>query len=367
MYVADLGNNRVLRFAYPPATDRPDAEAVLGHEDFTSNGTNTDRDGMTFPSGVFVDKNGTLWVADRFNNRVLRFDNAAMKANGADADGVLGQAGDFTTKSTGTSAAQMDRPTGVFGDDSGNLYVKERGNDRIRVFVNIINNNTVTDATFVIGQTMFGVNGKGTSATTLDLGAPANDLVVDSQNGILWVNDDNNNRVLGFQGMFSAPLGFDSQNDLMFGDPCSCLDPRNCEVGGITYFHDTLTITDGAGLIITAEAGATNFFIDLPCFGGGPTLIGAGTTIDETAVGSGVYKIEFWRPSGALPTLSVFAGGVSTTVPSATFEPVCSQTFCEAQIPTLGQWGLILLSLLLLIVGVAGVRGSPIYTNPGAT
>ncbi len=34
---------------------------------------------------------GRLWVADFFNYRLLRFDNAAGKINGGNADGVLGQ------------------------------------------------------------------------------------------------------------------------------------------------------------------------------------------------------------------------------------------------------------------------------------
>ena len=46
---------------------------------------------MDTPMDVAVDSGGRLWVADANNNRLLRFENAALKTNGADADGVLGQ------------------------------------------------------------------------------------------------------------------------------------------------------------------------------------------------------------------------------------------------------------------------------------
>ena len=155
-------------------------------------------------------------------------------------------------------------------------------------------------------------------------------------------------------------LTIKSANELMFGDPCSCTDPRNCDINGVTYFHDTLTVTPtgagASGLTIQAVAGATNFFTAVPCFGGGasPTLIAAGTTIPETAVGSGVYKIEFWRPSGVIPTLSVMESGVITAVPANTFQPVCTTEACNpsAPIPTMSQWGLMIFGLMLLNLSI---------------
>ena len=92
VWVADVCNNRVLRFASLAALSNGSAaEGVLGQPDFTSSNAATTQSGMSHPYGVAVDNAGRLWVADLSNNRVLRFDNAAGKANGANADGVLGQ------------------------------------------------------------------------------------------------------------------------------------------------------------------------------------------------------------------------------------------------------------------------------------
>lgn len=155
-------------------------------------------------------------------------------------------------------------------------------------------------------------------------------------------------------------LVIQSGNELMFGDPCSCDDPRNCNVGGVDYFHDTLTVTATTGLTITAAAGATEFYTSVDCFGGSTDIIAAGTVIPESPAGSGEYKIEFWRPSGAVPTLSVVEGGVTTAVPAATFDPVCTTAACNVPpaepIPTMSEWGLMIFGLLVLNLGVFFVQ-----------
>jgi hypothetical protein len=50
------------------------ADGVLGQSDFTSSAQATTASGMSGLFGVAVDGAGRLWVADIFNNRVLRFD-----------------------------------------------------------------------------------------------------------------------------------------------------------------------------------------------------------------------------------------------------------------------------------------------------
>lgn len=159
-------------------------------------------------------------------------------------------------------------------------------------------------------------------------------------------------------------LGIASQNEITFGDPCSCTDTLNCDVSGLLYFHDTLTIPAmgmiGTGQTITITA-STNFYVDVPCGAGTLAEPTANVTIiPETIAGvSGVYKIEFWRPSGILPTLSVsIGGGTPVMAPANTFMPLCFQEACNNNIPTLGQWGVILLALLLMIIGLLAVKRS---------
>jgi len=85
---------------------------------------------MYSPQGQFVDSLGNLWVADAGNNRVLRFDNVKSKTSGAPADGVLGQAF-FNQSQSGISAEQMANPEAVFVDSSGNVWVSDLKNNRL--------------------------------------------------------------------------------------------------------------------------------------------------------------------------------------------------------------------------------------------
>ena len=83
-------------------------------------------------SGVEVDAQGNLWVADSGNNRVLRF-RATTSGVAEQADLVLGQE-DFNENSTGKGMAEMHSPAALrFGND-GELFVADAQNKRVLVF-----------------------------------------------------------------------------------------------------------------------------------------------------------------------------------------------------------------------------------------
>lgn len=150
--------------------------------------------------------------------------------------------------------------------------------------------------------------------------------------------------------------GIHSNNKLIHGDPCICTDPRNCTIGGITYFHDTLTvIISSGGVSVKADVGAINFYTAVPCFGGVETIIPKDKVIPETAV-AGIHKLEFWRRSGTLTNLSLKVAGGSFDVPAETFS-VCTVEACipvppTPPIPTMSEWGLLIFGLLVLNLGV---------------
>jgi VCBS repeat-containing protein len=199
LWVADTMHNRVLRFDNAATkANGANADAVLGQADFTTDIQNTTQNSMSRPSGVTID-NGTLWVADASNNRVLRFDNAATKANGANADGVLGQM-NFTTNYHTSSAAYMYNPTGVTLDAAGRLYVLDSNNNRVTIFQNAASKSNGADADFVLGQADFYKdypNLGGVAANTMNIGYDSS-IIFDNSKGSLWVADGNNHRVLRF-------------------------------------------------------------------------------------------------------------------------------------------------------------------------
>jgi sugar lactone lactonase YvrE len=94
LYVADTGNNRILRFQHP-ITNQQAADFVLGQPDLITNaGCNVggvSANSLCGPSDVMLDFRGDLFVADTGNNRVLRFDqpsNGTQPPTGTRSVGV---------------------------------------------------------------------------------------------------------------------------------------------------------------------------------------------------------------------------------------------------------------------------------------
>ncbi len=200
LYVLDQANSRVLRFnAAANKANGAAADAVFGRPDFTSKGFGTTQSTFFTPQAVAVDPSGNLFVADGSNHRVLRFNSAATKASGANADGVLGQA-DYVTNTKGTAANKLDNPYSIAADKNGNLYVGQRGNSRISIFLNAAAKANGASADIVLGKPAFTDSTTPASATQSNIYYPYA-LAVD-QNNNLYVSDGPYNRVLVF---YNAP------------------------------------------------------------------------------------------------------------------------------------------------------------------
>jgi sugar lactone lactonase YvrE len=205
-YLSDAGNTRVMRWnAAAGKANGANADGVLGQPDLVTNGFNTTASKFFAVAGVATDAAGRVWVADGSNNRVLRFDNAAALANGAAASGVLGQA-DFVTGTSGTTATKMKNPTSVTVDASGNLYVGERGNSRVLIFLNAATKANGTAADKVLGQPDFvsGTN-NGVTGTQANIYLPY--ALTTDLKGNLYVADGGFNRVLVFYAAASKANG----------------------------------------------------------------------------------------------------------------------------------------------------------------
>ncbi len=216
LWVTDFFNNRILRFDDAAnKANGANADGVLGQPDFTTGGSALTQSGFNGPNGVYVDQNGTLWE-DEFNNRrVLRFDDAANKANGADADGVLGQP-DFTTNSSATTQNGMGAGRFVFGDNHGAIYVGDETNDRVLIFINAGALANGADASYVLGQPDFvsGAAADPPSAATLN---NPRGLAVDHANHQVWVTDASNHRVLRYT--YTPPVSTGQAANLVLGQP----------------------------------------------------------------------------------------------------------------------------------------------------
>ncbi len=199
LFVTDHQNHRVLR--YDNAATKPsfaEADGVLGQADFTSSATGTTANRFNTTSylyGIALDANGSLYVSDGKNQRVLRFDNAASKANGADADGVLGVANFTTVGAGGVTASTFSQAIyGLTADAAGNLYVSDAGNRRILRFDNAAAKANGAAADGVLGAPDLMTAGSSSAASASNMMSVYGiDVLAD---GALYAADFNYNRVL---------------------------------------------------------------------------------------------------------------------------------------------------------------------------
>ncbi len=129
MFVADRGNQRVVGY-YPAPLSGASATTVLGqNDDFTANAASGGTLGFQGPSGV-GGGNALLLVADTNNNRVLMYMPTAYGQ--VDPAQVVGQA-NFGTTSPGCGPAGLSAPSGVV--TSGKmLLVTDTGNHRVLIW-----------------------------------------------------------------------------------------------------------------------------------------------------------------------------------------------------------------------------------------
>ena len=130
LYVADELNNRVLFFPSGSTT----ATRVYGQNgNFTSSlanlGGNPSANSLNQPFTVALDSTGNLYVGDTFNHRVLFYLFGSTTATR-----VYGQLGSFTSNSPnpgGVSADTLVYPEAVVLNNDGSLYVADYGNNRV--------------------------------------------------------------------------------------------------------------------------------------------------------------------------------------------------------------------------------------------
>ncbi|MBV6434623.1 MAG: Virginiamycin B lyase [Bryobacteraceae bacterium] len=161
VYVADAGNNRILRYQRPFAqTDEykiPDK--VIGQANFTSNLPNAGATvaantvalnlggGRLFRSALVIDGNGNLWFSDAGNNRVLRYPLAALQKEGNQpaADVVIGQLSPVSNTTIPNNPNDprykqiLSSPSGLAFDNAGRLYVCDAFG-RVLVYTRPVNN-----------------------------------------------------------------------------------------------------------------------------------------------------------------------------------------------------------------------------------
>lgn len=221
---------------------------------------------LNHPAGTSVDPAGNIYIADRDNNRIRRVtpDGTVTTIAGNGAPGLSGDGGP-------AASAQLSGPTSVTVDASGNLYIADTGNARIRKIT---------------------PDGNISSATNAGLVSPV--YAIADASGKLYIADAGAGKILTaasdgvpkavLSGLVSPRgLALDGQGDLYFTDSGAArvayLSPSGTvtNIGAAGAWNIPRGVSlDSSGDVYVADTGLQQI-IEIPPAGASTVIAGTGT------------------------------------------------------------------------------------------
>jgi uncharacterized protein (TIGR03437 family) len=264
LYVADSGNNRILRFRKPFATppDQLVPDLCIGQPSFNSNvpnfplGQATEKGivlnnggGNAFTGAMAFDGQRNLWFSDAGNNRVLRYAASDVAKSGGFALAAnleIGQL-DFISKQPNLPATgvqilnQLTTPAAVAFDTAGRLYIADSDAgplNRVLVFLPPFTNGM--SATRVMGAQPLPVTGAPARSDpqiySIQMAGPSAIFFLPGTQGIGVVDSG-----------FSRILIFDPYDQ--WPDPATAVSPSAKAVFGHTSGIAGISHTDTKSLV----------------------------------------------------------------------------------------------------------------------
>jgi hypothetical protein len=193
VFIADYFNNRIRKVT---AAGIITTVAGNGATGYSGDGRQATNASLNEPHGVKVDAAGNLFIADRKNNCIRKVNSAHVIATVA-GNGSAGYSGDGGAATN----ARLNNPFDVTVDGSGNIFIADTDNQRIRKV------NTKGIITTVAGNGVNTYFGDGGAATNASLHYPEG-VTVDAT-GNLYIGDENNLRVrkVNTKGIISTVAG----------------------------------------------------------------------------------------------------------------------------------------------------------------
>lgn len=178
VFIADSSNNRIRKVSTNGVMT---TVAGTGISSFSGDGGAATNARIYSPEGVALDASGNLYIADTGNNRIRKVDT-----NGIITTVVGNGGGGFSGDDGAATNARLFNPYGITCDGSGNLYIADALNTRVR---KVDTNGVITT---IAGKSSSTFSGDGGAATNAGLSAYG--VAVDA-NGNVFIADRSNNRV----------------------------------------------------------------------------------------------------------------------------------------------------------------------------
>jgi len=178
-YISDYANHRIRKVTTDGVISTVAGNGTSG---FSGDGGPATSAQLSYSNGVALDAAGNLYISDSNNNRIRMVTPAGIISTVA-GNGNYG----FSSDGGPAISTQLNLPRGVAVDATGNLYIADCGNNRIR---------RVTPAgiiSTVAGNGTWGFSGDGGAATSAQLNLPFG--VGFGAAGSLYIADSGNNRV----------------------------------------------------------------------------------------------------------------------------------------------------------------------------
>ena len=326
LFVADTRNHRVRRIA--AATGVITTIAGNGTESFSGDGGLATAAAIDSPNGLALDASGNLYIADTHNGRVRKVSaTTGLISTIAGAGVVGGNVQTYSGDGAAATSAGLALPRGLTMDAAGNLYLADSANHRIR---------SITPAgviTTVAGQGTENFAGDGGPAVAANLDTPH--AVAISPAGLLTLADTNNQRIRQLDALPSP--GPDIHTIAGLGATTSSVTLALTGSSAVAYGSGSLTAT------LTAASTATGSIVFLDTTGGTQTTLGSSSlsanvaTFSLSTLAAGAHSIVATFAGDATHTAAQSSALAVTITPLAvTATPNAASVYYGQTIPTLG-------------------------------
>ena len=228
LYIADSLNMRIRKVNTNGVISTIGGTGIAG---FAGDGGPAVNAQFSSPMGIVVDGSGNIFIADRGNARIRKIDGSGVITTIA-GTGVPGSGGDNGP----ATSAQLNIPSGLALDGSGNLYIADQLNHKIRKMA-LSGGNLST----IAGNGTGGFLGDGTAATSAELSNPQG-VSVDSS-GNVYIADTGNSRIRKVEGSnISTVAGSSTAGSIGDGGPAK--DAQLFTPAGVVVGSNTLYIVD---------------------------------------------------------------------------------------------------------------------------